>query len=155
MRIGTKTLYLAALLAAAVSLAGTPVGKRVPLVNVDRSGVALHGYDPISYFEAATPVAGDPEITFAWRGATWRFASTEHRDAFARSPVAFAPQYGGYCAKAVSENHTADTDPFAYKVVDGKLYLNFDAKVQKLWEQDIPGRIAHADGFWPGLQLPD
>ena len=82
-------------------------------------------------------------------GATWRFSTEANRDAFAANPEKYAPQYGGYCAYAVSEGYTASTTPEAWKIVDGKLYLNYSKDVQKIWEQDIPGRIANGDKNWP------
>jgi YHS domain-containing protein len=139
-----------ALAAAAVVLCSLQAFAVEP-VNKDGDGLALHGYDPVAYFEQAKPVKGKAELTETWNGATWRFASEAHKERFAASPERFAPQYGGYCAKAVSENHTADVDPQAWKIVDGKLYLNYSPKVQKLWEEDILGRIARADANWPGL----
>jgi hypothetical protein len=126
-------------------------GSKVAPFNTDRGGLALHGYDAVSYFEGPAPLAGKAELEHAWGGARWRFASAANRDRFAAAPERYAPQFGGYCAKAVSENHTADVDPLAFKIVDGKLYLNYSSKVQKLWEEDIPGRIARANGYWPGL----
>jgi YHS domain-containing protein len=132
------------------SLLAAPILAVAP-VNHDRSGLALQGYDAVAYFTDGRPVPGKAEFTHPWNGATWRFASREHRDLFAAAPEKYAPQYGGYCAKAVSENNTAAIDPQAWKIVDGKLYLNYSPKVQKLWEQDIPGRIASADKNWPGL----
>ena len=138
---------------AALSIAGTALaGSRVAPVNVDKKGLALHGYDPVTYFESDKPQSGSEAFSYSFMGATWRFVSAENRKKFAQSHETYMPQFGGYCAKAVSENHTADVDPLAYKIVNGKLYLNYDAKVQKLWEEDIPGRIAKAEGFWPGLQ---
>ena len=142
-----------ALLLASVALACTigAAEKKVAPFNTDRAGLGLHGYDPLTYFEGPKPQPGRPEFEHAWGGATWRFTSAANRDRFAADPERYAPQFGGYCAKAVSENHTADVDPLAYKVVDGKLYLNYSPKVQKLWDEDVPGRIARANGYWPGL----
>jgi YHS domain-containing protein len=142
---------LLALLTAVVAAAAAVPALALDPVNQDRKGLALHGYDPVAYFTDGKPVAGTSEHTFEWKGATWRFASAEHRERFAADPERYAPQYGGYCAKAVSENQTADVDPEAWKIVDGKLYLNYSPKVQALWEQDIPGRIARADANWPRL----
>jgi len=145
LRIRDLILFLFVLMLTALpALAVAPV-------NHDRRGLAIDGYDPVAYFTDGKPVQGSEQFTYQWNGATWRFASQEHRDLFAADPERYAPQYGGYCAKAVSENHTADIDPQAWKIVDGKLYLNYSPKVQKLWEQDIPGRIAAADKNWPGL----
>jgi YHS domain-containing protein len=139
-------------LAAIVLLFGLFGDGKVAPVNVDKAGVALHGYDAVSYFERSAPVKGDAKLAYAWHGATWWFATAEDRKKFVEKPESFAPQYGGYCAKAVSENNTADIDPLAYMIVDDKLYLNYSPKIQKVWQQDIPGRIAKADANWPGLQ---
>ena len=113
--------------------------------------MALHGYDAVTYFESDKPLPGSEAFAYSFDGAAWRFVSAENRKKFAQNHDKYMPQYGGYCAKAVSENDTADIDPLAYKIVEGKLYLNYSMKVQKLWEEDIPGRIAKANAYWPGL----
>lgn len=152
MRIVKMLVPAGAVLAAGLVLAGA-VGEKVRPVNVDKTGVALHGYDAVSYFENGAPLKGKPDYAYVWMGATWRFASDADRQKFVADKARYAPQFGGYCAKAVSENHTADVDPLAFRVVEGKLYLNYDTSVQKLWEKDIPGRIANAEKYWPNLQL--
>ncbi|NOT40194.1 MAG: YHS domain-containing protein [Alphaproteobacteria bacterium] len=113
------------------------------------SSLAVGGYDPVAYFKAGRPVPGAAQFSSEYKGATWRFASKENLDAFRANPAAFAPQYGGYCAWAVSQGYTASGDPQFWKVVNGKLYLNYDGSVQAKWEKDIPGFIAKADGNWP------
>ena len=141
-----------ALVLATLSVAGAAVaGGKVAPVNIDKKGLALHGYDPVSYFESDKPQPGSEAFSYSYGGATWRFTSAENRKKFAQSHDMYMPQFGGYCAYAVSENRTADIDPLLYKVVGGKLYVNYDAKVQKIWESDIPGRIAKAEKNWPGL----
>ncbi|MEO1492150.1 MAG: YHS domain-containing (seleno)protein [Pseudomonadota bacterium] len=112
-------------------------------------GTAIDGTDPVSYFTEGRPVEGSSDYTHDWNGATWRFSSEANRDAFATAPEKYAPQYGGYCAWAVSQGYTASTDPDAWKIVDGKLYLNYNQSVQETWEKDVPGYIATADGNWP------
>ena len=134
---------------AAVAVA--PAADRVDAVNKNRSALALKGYDAVAYFKQGQPVKGTPQYTHQWMGATWQFASADARDTFAASPDKYAPQYGGYCAWAVSRGYTADADPEAWKVVNGKLYLNYSKAVQRKWEGDVPGNIAKADGNWPGL----
>ncbi len=114
-------------------------------------GIAVDGSDAVAYFTQGRPVAGKAALTHDWMGVTWRFASEENRAAFAADPEKFAPQYGGYCAYAVSEGYTASTVPEAWKIVDGKLYLNYSRGVQRRWERDIPGRIAAADANWPAV----
>ena len=110
---------------------------------------ALGGYDAVAYFEEGKAVPGKKEITTTWKDATWRFASEKNRDTFAADPEKYAPQYGGYCAYAVSQGATAHGDPKQWTIVDGKLYLNFDAGVKKRWEKGAAGYIAKANGNWP------
>lgn len=114
-------------------------------------GTAIDGTDPISYFTEGRPVEGDANITHDWNGATWRFTSVENRERFVASPEKYAPQYGGYCAWAVSQGYTASTDPEAWSIVDGKLYLNYSKSVQKRWEGDVPRHIASGDKNWPDV----
>lgn len=123
---------------------------RAAQVNAE-GGVAVRGTDVVAYVTEGRPVAGRAEFTHAWRGADWRFASAANRDQFAADPERHVPAYGGFCAYAVSEGYTAPIDPAAWRIVDGRLYLNYDRSVQRRWERDIPGRIARADANWPRL----
>ena len=110
--------------------------------------LALEGYDPVSYF-AGQPAKGDGRFSTTHKGVHYRFTSAQNLARFQANPDAFLPQYGGYCAWAVSNGYTAKGDPTAWKVVNGKLYLNYDATVQKRWIADIPGNIAKGDHNWP------
>lgn len=112
-------------------------------------GVAVGGYDPVAYFTAGKPIRGDKAITLEHNGAVWRFASEQNRDAFKADPSKYAPQYGGYCAWAVSQGYTAKGDPNAWKVVDGRLYLNYNEKVQATWNRNVAGNVSKADQNWP------
>ncbi|NEQ54758.1 MAG: YHS domain-containing protein [Leptolyngbya sp. SIO3F4] len=114
-------------------------------------GIAIRGADPVAYFTAGEYTPGSDEFTHEWEGETWQFASSENRDLFAANPEEYAPQYGGFCAYAVSQGNTAPIEPTAWKVVEGKLYLNYNDKIQKRWSKDIPGYIAQADQNWPGV----
>ena len=136
-------LLLLALAAPAVALS--------PVNRTTFGGVAIDGWDPVAYFTDGKPVEGSREFVHEWNGATWRFASAAHRDLFAQAPEKYAPQYGGYCAWAVSQGYTADIDPQAWKIEDGRLFLNYSLDVQKKWATDIPGNIAKADANWPKL----
>jgi YHS domain-containing protein len=115
------------------------------------SSLAVGGYDAVAYFKAGRPVAGSDQFSTEHKGATWRFSSKENLDAFRTNPAAYAPQYGGYCAWAVALGYTAPGDPEVWKIVNGKLYLNYDRSVQAKWEKDIPGFIAKGDRNWPGV----
>ena len=112
---------------------------------------AIRGYDPVAYFTQGKPVKGDRRFSLEYQGATWRFASAENRDLFAAEPGRYAPQYGGYCAWAVSQGYTASVDPDAWRIVNDKLYLNYSTGVQKRWSRDVPGNIAKADANWPAV----
>ena len=116
-------IFIGASLAAGVASLTAGEGQAV---NRDRQGVAIDGYDPVAYFVDGKPVRGLAEFEQTWNGARYRFASAANRDRFANSPESFTPQYGGFCAFAVSRGYTADIDPAAWSVVDGKLYLNYD-----------------------------
>ncbi len=149
----TLNLFTRKLAAAAVlflSATGVFADKADPVFK-NSSGVAIRGYDPVAYFTDQKPMKGSEQFTFAWMGATWRFASAAHRDQFAASPAQYTPQYGGYCSYAVSKGHTASIDPEAWRIVDGKLYLNYSKGVQKTWAEDVSGKIQKADRNWPTL----
>jgi len=120
-------------------------------VNKNRQGTALKGYDPVAYFRAGGPMKGSPQFTYFWIGANWQFSSGDNRDEFIKQPEKYAPQFGGYCAWAVSNNYTADADPEAWRIIDGKLYVNYNKDVQKKWEQDVLKRIDAASQNWPKL----
>ena len=122
-----------------------------PINKTLLGGVAVDGYDPVAYFTEGRPVEGRSEFSYRWRGATWRFASAANRDLFAAAPGKYAPQYGGYCAWAVAQGYAADADPEAWKIVEGKLYLNYNQKVMAQWREDVPGNISKADANWPRL----
>ena len=131
---------LALLFAASFSHAETPV------FATDEG--AIRGYDPVAYFTDDKAVKGSAEFTIDWNGATWRFASAANRDAFAADPLRYAPQYGGHCAFAMSTGKLVPTDPEAWHIADGKLYLNYSKRVQRRWLRDVPGYVAKADAQW-------
>ena len=112
---------------------------------------AIRGFDPVAYFSDGKPLRGKTEFTHQWNGATWSFSSADNLSAFKEDPEKYAPQFGGYCAWAVSQGYTASIDPQAWKIVDDKLYLNYSKGVQKRWEGDIPGNIAQANTNWPKI----
>jgi len=140
-----------ALLAVTVALPALAQAQKVPPVDASAKGIAIKGYDTVAYFEQSQAVKGSPKFEYTWNGAKWLFATADHRDAFAKEPARYAPQYGGYCAFGVSQGHAVPVDPEAWKIVDGKLYLNYDKDIQKEWFKDIPGHINEANGNWPKL----
>lgn len=113
---------------------------------------AIRGYDPVAYHTQAKPVPGLATITYQWNAATWRFASKANRDLFVADPERYAPHYGGYCAYGVSQGYKVSTDPAAFAIVDGRLYLNYNKSVQTTWNKDRPGYIGKANQHWKKLE---
>lgn len=135
-----------------ISMAPFSFAEAKSAINKSWLGVAIKGYDPVAYHTDGKPVKGSSAYELRWKGAQWRFASAENRDLFEADPAQYAPRYGGYCAWAVSEGYTADVDPEnAWRIVAGRLYLNYDVDIQQEWEKDIPGHIQKADANWPGV----
>jgi YHS domain-containing protein len=142
-------------LAASFAIASSALAfdpKSTSPVNVDPAGVALRGYDPVAYFTAGKPNPGVASFQSKFQGATYQFASAANKDAFDKDPAKFAPQYGGFCAFAAAKGAKFDADPAVFKVVDGKLYMNFNADVSSKWNADVPGHIKAADANWPALK---
>ena len=133
----------------AISILVPATAMAVEPVNSSFLRGAIKGHDPVAYFTQGGPAKGKGAHQHEWMGATWYFANAENMELFAADPEKYAPQYGGYCAYAVSQGYTAKIDPDAWRIVDDKLYLNFSLKVQKIWEKDIPGYIVKADANWP------
>jgi YHS domain-containing protein len=144
-----STIYLTGLLLLVASTALAGEAKRY--LNLDRHGVALHGYDPVAYFAQNKAVEGDKNITSTYRGATYRFASQEDKDAFEKDAAKYEPQFGGFCGYAVSNNKTADVDPEAFVIQDGRLILQYSKSILKKWNQDPAKRLESADKNWPGI----
>jgi YHS domain-containing protein len=142
-------LTLAAALPISLAAARPLLAATPPVFATD--GVAINGFDPVAYFTDGKPVRGDAAWVSDWEGAAVHFASAANKAAFDADPVAYAPKYGGYCAYAVSKGATAPTDPEAWTLHEGRLYLNFSTDVRAVWRQDVEGNIARADANWPGV----
>jgi YHS domain-containing protein len=122
------------------------------LVNVaGASRLAIDGYDPVAFFTDSKPVKGLPSISTTLRGATYWFASDEHRKLFEQDPDTYLPQYGGYCAYGVAVGGLYPVDISTWQVRNGKLYLNKDHKVLRKFNADVDGNISKANENWPGL----
>ena len=113
---------------------------------------AIRGYDPVAYFTEGKSVKGNDNLTYHWKDANWYFSSTQNLNSFTKNPEKYAPQYGGYCAYGMSEGHKAPTDPDAWTIVDGKLYLNYSKDVRTKWRESEKERIDRADKNWPQLK---
>lgn len=142
-----KTLFFS--LVALISL--SPLVSAKDLVNLNGSGVAIQGHDPVAYFTDGKAVKGDPQFQSSANGATYYFVSAEHKAAFDADPAKYEPQFGGFCAWAVSQGYTASIDPNAFQIVEGRLLLQYSLGVRKDFSKDTAGNLKKADANWPGI----
>lgn len=112
---------------------------------------AVGGYDVVAYFDQGEAIRGSREYTTEWMGAEWRFASADHLAAFEAEPGKYAPQYGGHCAWAAAHGYIASGDPQQWTIVDGRLFLNYNAQVRQKWLPDRHALIERGDAHWPEL----
>ena len=148
--VRTLTLSLGLAVAAIGASAAVSVAHAAkPAIFVEAfQPAAAGGYDLTSFF-TGTPVVGSAQFTATLGGATYRFSNAANRARFLANPAAFTPQYGGYCAWAVAQGRTAPGRPQFWRVVDNKLYFNYNSEIQTRWTRDIPGFIASANRNWP------
>lgn len=147
-----RTLLAALALAfGSLSFAAPAHADQAPVYTSFLSRVAVGGYDPVAYFTEGRPVRGNAQHRIMHDGYEYRFASAENLAAFRANPARYLPQYGGYCAWAVSQGYTAPGNPNNWRIVNGKLYLNYNDEIQARWERDIPGFIRSADANWPNV----
>ena len=118
----------------------------------ETDGVAMQGFDPVAYVVEHAATRGVADYTSTYKGSVFRFKNAANRDVFIANPEKFAPQYGGYCAFGASRGYKAAVSPDAFSVVDGKLYLNYNAEVKAMWTKDAPGYIDKADAQWAAVE---
>jgi YHS domain-containing protein len=120
--------------------------------NVNEQGVILGGYDAVSFLQLKKAEKGTATHAVFYSGATYFFTSAAHKEVFKKSPAAFAPQYGGWCAYAMgNSNELVEIDPETFKIVDGKLYLFYNkyfTNTLKLWNKDEGRLKSTADKNW-------
>ncbi len=122
-----------------------------PIYSGGKERAAIRGYDTVAYFTENKPVKGLKEFAFEYKGAKWLFSTQENLSLFKASPEKYAPQFGGYCAYAVSKNTTASIKPEYFTIHDQKLYLNYSKSVYKRWLKDKDDLIEDAESHWPEL----
>jgi len=144
--LGAATLF-----ASSLAFAAPPVNTLKGGLFGGRTDTAILGYDPVAYFTDGKPAKGQDAFAFEWMGAKWKFASQARLDLFKANPEKYAPQYGGYCAYGVSQDNLVSIEPDKFKVIDGKLYLNYDADVQAKWIKDPAGYNKLADAKFQTL----
>ncbi len=123
--------------------------------SVEHSTTAVGGYDVVSYWTGEKPVRGNGNHLVVHEGVTYLFQSEEHRKTFEKNPQRYVPAFGGYCAFGVSVGKKFVGDPDVWRVVDGRLYLNLDTKIQEEWVKDVPGNIRKANVRWTEIRDKD
>ena len=141
--IAVLSVFLAA--AAVVS------AKEKTLVNADSDGVVLHGYDPVAYFTGNAAVKGDAKYKATYKGGTYFFVSDANRRLFKKDSVKYAPQYGGYCAMAVSMGQLEDADPKMFTIHNDKLLVQRNEKAHQMFLSNPDLLHKKADQQWPAL----
>ncbi|MGD9851977.1 MAG: YHS domain-containing (seleno)protein [Nitrospirales bacterium] len=136
------------LFAVFLAMAATPVLAG----DVTHSTPGISGYDPVAYFTEGKPVKGSGYHVAEYKGVTYVFASKDHKTTFEANPEKYVPAYGGYCAYGVAVGKKFVSDPEAWKIVQGKLYLNLDKDIQGKWAKDIPGYIKKSEANWKEIK---
>jgi YHS domain-containing protein len=142
-----KKLFVAMMLLSTLSTIATAKD----LLNVDGSGVAIQGYDPVAFFTYNRPVKGNPQFQSEYRGAKYYFVSAEHKATFDKEPAKYEPQFGGYCAYGVSRGRKVPIKIEAWQIVNGRLLMQYDLDVKDKFNEDQSGNLRKADQNWPGL----
>ena len=144
-----KRILLLSIILSALALPALAQTKT--LLNLDSTGVAIQGYDPVAFFTDGKPVKGDPKFVSKRDGAIYFFASKEHKELFNADPAKYEPQFGGYCAYGVSRNRLVEIDVDAFQIVDGKLLLQYSKGVRDDFNEDKTGNLSKASANWPAL----
>ena len=151
LSIATRLAILITLIASSVILF-TNTSMALDEVNTTFFGVAIKGYDTVAYHTEGRAVKGKSKFSHKWNDAKWYFSSSENKELFAADPERYAPQYGGYWARSLSTTgKAAGVNPKAFKIIDGKLYLNWSAESAEKFKADASENIQKADTNWNKL----
>jgi YHS domain-containing protein len=147
-----KQLFLATVMLCSGAFVYAQPGVRKAAFNLSSSGLAINGYDPVSYFSTGEPVKGNKEISLLQEGVTYYFSTDANRKKFAASPAKYEPQYGGWCAYAMGNNGSkVDVDPKTFKILDGRLFLFYNkwlTNTLKSWNKNENNLKKNADSNW-------
>lgn len=148
-----KKILLFLIVGIGITVASCSQTESVKKVNTTAENIAIKGFDTVAYFAENGAIQGDAKFEFVWNGAKWLFSNAENLEKFKTNPEKYAPQFGGYCSWAVSHGYTADGDPQAWKVVDDKLYLNYNQKVKEMWEAEQQKLIQEGEKNWKEFKM--
>lgn len=147
-----RHLFMLALVAVSFSaMAAKPVNTLKNSFFTSQTDTAINGYDSVAYFTKNAPIKGLDAHSYNYKGANWKFSNEANLQLFKSNPEKYAPQYGGYCAYGVANNSLVKVDPAQFTIHKGKLYLNYDASVQRDWLKDKAGYIRKADARFQSL----
>jgi YHS domain-containing protein len=125
------------------------------LLNLEKNGIAIQGYDPVAFFTQGHPVKGNQQFESQYKGARYLFETMNDKKLFDADPAKYEPQFGGFCSYAVSQGHTAPIKIEAWQIVNGRLLMQYDLDVQKKFNKDTAGNLQKADQNWPGVVQKD
>jgi len=129
-------------------------GLRKKHFNLD-NGIAIKGYDPVSYFSKNKAIKGSKEISIYHQGVTYYFSSVANKETYKSNPNKYEPEYGGWCAYAMGNSGEKITiDPETFKIVNDKLYLfynRFFTNTLKDWNKNEAVLKKNADLNWPKI----
>ena len=120
----------------------------VPISTSTFGNKAVDGYDVVAYWTQNAAVEGSKKFTYEYKDAKWRFSSAENMELFKADPLKYMPEYGGYCAWAMSGDKLASVDGEAWTMYEGKLYLNYNKRVMKEWREAKARFVQEANGFY-------
>jgi YHS domain-containing protein len=121
------------------------------IVTDPLTGVALEGYDPVSYFTDPEPVLGLADFEYQWGGVPWYFVSAANRDVFMRNPEIYAPQFGGHCVTSLSRGYLSDGKPRLYVISGTKLYLFYSVANREAFFTSEETSLNDANAGWARL----
>ena len=147
-----KTISILALSLVTIASIHAQTELRKKQFNIEKTGLAIEGYDPVAYLTSNKAVEGKKEFSTEYEGITYRFATVQNLDTFKANPEKYEPQYGGWCAYAMgAKGEKVEVDPKTFKIVNGKLYLFYNKyfnNTLKNWEKDEVHLKANADQKW-------
>lgn len=142
-----KRLFLLLMLVTSIPV----FGQSKSLVNLDKNGIAIQGYDPVAFFTQNRPVKGVPQFESKYNGARYLFATADDKAMFDANPAKYEPEFGGFCAYGASKGHTAPIKIEAWQIVNGRLLMQYDLGVKKEFNKDQQGNLQKADKNWPAI----
>ncbi len=127
-----------------------PILGKNPLINKNKSKYAISGYDSVAYFTEKRSKKGNKKYRYQWKKAQWLFSNKKNLQLFKKNPKKYAPQYGGYCAFAVSKGFSERVSPEdSWTIYNNKLYLNYNRKIYRKWHANTDSYIKKANKAWP------